>query len=118
MNQTAKILEDLERALLDPATRGNGQRVADLLAEDFVEFGSSGRIWTREATIAALSAETPNQFSMPAVDDLAVRPLSDGVALVTYATSRDGGKRTLRSSIWRLEHGAWRMAFHQGTVAA
>ena len=44
----ATELKRLELLLMNPAIRRDRVRVAGLLAEDFGEFGSSGRVWTRE----------------------------------------------------------------------
>ena len=54
----ANHLRRAEEALLDPAVRSNRARVAELLADDFVEFGSSGRMWTRDQILDLLAGET------------------------------------------------------------
>ncbi len=110
-------LERLELLLMDPAVRRDRERVAALLSEDFLEFGSSGRVWTRETTLEPLAAET---YSPPVVEAFACRMLGGNVALVTYRAIRtteatDERMVTLRSSIWTRESGSWRMCFHQGT---
>ncbi|HEX6899722.1 MAG TPA: hypothetical protein VF789_08415 [Thermoanaerobaculia bacterium] len=46
-------LQELELFLLDPDVR-KSERVAELRADGFIEFGSSGRIYTKEDVIAAL----------------------------------------------------------------
>ena len=116
----AEHLKALEQSLLDVDVRSDTERVSALLADDFMEFGSSGRVWTREMTTAALALETPDGVTTRIVSDLSVRPLADGVALVTYTVTRQSPNapdvRTLRSSIWRNADNAWRMVFHQGTV--
>lgn len=116
---TAKELERLELLLMDPAVRRAPDRVAELLAEDFQEFGSSGRVWTRETTLDLLKAET---YSPPAVECFACGMLGDDVALVTYRAVRSNEATkartvTLRSSIWIRTSGNWKMRFHQGTRA-
>lgn len=110
-------ISELEHSLLDPATRADSQRVAALLADDFLEFGSSGRVWTRDSVIEGLAAESSQPHDEPAVSDLTVKQLADTVALVTYRVSRSSDdRRTLRSSIWQREDDRWRMVFHQGTI--
>jgi len=112
-------LSMLEQSLLDPETRTDRARVADLLADDFVEFGSSGRVWTKATTIAELAVESPGSSPTRTVTDLRVRLLAEEAALVTYAVSRqtpgEAEIKTLRSSVWTREGGKWRMLFHQGT---
>jgi hypothetical protein len=106
-----------EEAMLDPAVRGNRTRVAELLAEDFVEFGSTGRVWTRDEILDLLAGEIPAPIYLM---DFECVLLAEDVALVTYRAVRtDAGAATqissLRSSIWIKEPGGWRLRFHQGT---
>lgn len=118
---TAIQLRKLEESLLDTSVRRDRKKLRSMLAETFVEFGSSGRMWTRSTIIEMLSRETA--FIPPAIEDFKCAPLSEDVALVTYRTVRtdpDSGEvlASLRSSIWTNEAGAWRMRFHQGTRTA
>lgn|SRR5579871_968963 len=108
-----------EQTLLDPVVRRDRTRVARLLAEDFVEIGASGRLWSREEILALLETE---DYTPPALEDFACRLIAPHVALVTYRTVRaemQTGTRsiTLRSSIWicAAATGEWRVRFHQGT---
>ena len=82
---TRAELERLELLLMDPAVRRDRERVAGLLADDFMEFGSSGRMWTREATLELLATET---YTPPTVETFACRMLDGNVALVTYHALR------------------------------
>ncbi len=115
MDNIASYLRNCEEILLDPAVRRDRARVEALLDQDFLEFGSSGRIWTREQTFELLATET---YTPPSVPDFECVLLSEGVALVTYRAVRTqpGSQSfTLRSSIWTNQSGTWRMRFHQGT---
>jgi hypothetical protein len=112
-------LQRLELLLMDPEVRREPERVAGLLTEDFLEFGSSGRVWTRETALELLATE---MYTPPAVDSFACRMLDKDVVLVTYRALRTSGARdeqtvTLRSSIWTKKSGRWKMCFHQGTSA-
>jgi hypothetical protein len=119
----AALLLGLERQLMDPAVRKNRELVSALLAEDFREFGSSGREWSRESILDLLASE-PAQPA-PVVEDFAIRVLSLGVVLVTYRTTRSSiiagtpAQTNLRSSIWIRSplgsQSAWQVLFHQGT---
>lgn len=108
-----------ELQLLSPRIRRNRQQVSGLLARDFVEFGASGRVWSREETLDALAAE---DFEPPILEDFRCRELATGVVLVTYRTVR-GATGTaarlisLRSSIWCRQTRGWVLRFHQGTRA-
>jgi hypothetical protein len=113
----ASQLRRSEEALLDSAVRNNRTRVAELLADDFVEFGSSGRIWTRDEILDLLAGETPALIDMM---DFECTLLADNVALITYRASRTDARTkiqssSMRSSIWTKKPGGWRLRFHQGT---
>ena len=109
-----QALRALEERLLDPAIRGSANQVDLLLADEFVEFGSSGHIYDKPAVMEALQLD-PGFDGRRTIGDFRVRDLAPTVALVTYQIRETG---TLRSSIWRLEEEQWRMVFHQGTARA
>jgi hypothetical protein len=115
----AQSLQRFEEELLQPNVRNSGERVAELLADDFVEFGSSGRVFNKQQIIDALRQEVGTCHRT--MDDLRTNLLAPGVVLVTYRITRhtDEGEpsiRLLRSSIWKQLAGRWQMVFHQGTV--
>jgi len=115
---TSVELRRLELLLMDPVVRKDRNQIAALLDEDFVEFGASGRVWTRQSILDLLLAES---YTAPEMRDFACRALAPDIVLVTYLAVRGGepGERvaSLRSSIWIKESGAWKMRFHQGTRA-
>lgn len=109
-----------ELALLDPAVRRDRLRVLALLADDFEEFGASGRVWTRDRIVELLATEN---YEPPAIEDFQCHLLAENAALITYRTVRTDSqsgvsKAVLRSSIWIEDSGEWRVRFHQGTPAA
>ncbi len=108
----AKSLLTLELRLMDPAFRKDRAAVSTLLAEDFREFGSSGREWGREAILDLLETE-PSQPA-PAVEDFRIQPLTADAVLVTYRTIRPEIQAN-RSSIWIQSASGWQVLFHQGT---
>src|SRR5690606_30073017 len=86
-----------------------------ILASDFLEFGGSGNVHTREAVLSA--PKSPINAELP-LSDFRVRRLSADVVQVTYNSEVDrGGSREYkrRSSIWTLSSGRWVLRFHQGT---
>ena len=112
----------LETSLHRPEVRTSALHVAELLTDEFVEFGKSGRVYDRQVTIDALAGESVSGASIvPQVTDFSVVALSNEVVLVRYRSVRttvsDARRRfeTLRSSIWKLDSGRWQMVFHQGT---
>jgi hypothetical protein len=109
-------LRGLEEDLLKPEFRRSPDRVGYLLADDFIEFGSSGGVFNKRQIIEALQQEAPDSAYRVQLTDFTVRQLASDAMLVTYrATSEDRGGSRLRSSIWKLIDGRWQMLFHQGT---
>lgn len=98
--------------LLDPEVRSNPDRVRDLLHDDFIEFGSTGRVYDKRILVDMLRGETP---STVVIRDFTVRQLSSDTALVTYRSVGRSGQEARRSSVWVRQDGQWRMVFHQGT---
>ncbi|PON17247.1 DUF4440 domain-containing protein [Candidatus Entotheonella serta] len=115
----AEHLRDLEERLFQPDVRQSAVAVAELLADGCVEFGSSGRVYSRESILEALRHEAPAQRSLTDFKTLVLAP---DVVLVTYRAVCQLGHEaspitSLRSSIWQRIDGRWQMRFHQGTVA-
>ncbi len=52
-------------------------------------------------------------------NDFSIKVLADDVVLATYVSHRhnpdEDPKHALRSSIWKLMDGRWKIVFHQGT---
>jgi hypothetical protein len=109
-------LKKLELSLLNTDTR-KSNLIADLLSEDFREFGSSGVIHTKADVIASLQSELPTYIS---AENFNVRHLSPQTALITYQACRhtDPPIFSLRSSIWHHGPVGWQMLFHQGTASS
>ena len=101
----------LEDALLVPEVRKSAAQIAALLADEFVEIGSSGRIYDKNQIIGQLQQESGEE-SLRTVSDFTARELADGLILVTYRIIET---RAVRSSIWKRTNSEWRMVFHQGT---
>lgn len=112
MNEEALVqtLVALEICLMSP----EADKAARLLAEDFVEFGASGRVYDRAGTLAAL-ADMGARAKVVEISDFAVRRLGADLVLATY---RVASPASLRASLWRLTDEGWRILFHQGTPAA
>lgn len=73
-------------------------------------------MYDKQQALAALAAEA----GILAVEtgNFEFREVATGVVLLTYfaRTTGDAGTRaSLRSSLWKLVDGRWRMLFHQGT---
>jgi hypothetical protein len=106
------IFWELETALHKKQVRNSRAAVSELLADEFIEFGSSGRTFNKSQIIEALEKEKSDQ--QVEVEDFDAQELAPAVVLVTYVVK---GTRTLRSSIWKSIDGRWQMVFYQGTKA-
>lgn len=107
-----QTLKEREMALLDPEVRADRSLASRFLHDDFLEFGSTGRVYNRKVLLDMLEDEQPSPV---VIRDFAVRQLSNDTALVTYRTVGQGGQEARRSSVWVLHEGTWKMMFHQGT---
>lgn len=82
--------------------------LASLIADDFLEFGRSGRVWTRDSILELLTTG-PSRDPVP-MEQFEATELSEGVVLVTYQ-----GAMANRCSVWVRRDGRWQMRFHQAT---
>lgn len=108
------IAEALERELLLPETRADLGRTGVLLHPDFVEIGSSGRLWTREEMLMELEQDPGSSAEL---ELLAAERISGEAVLLTYRSHSRRGT-VLRSSLWVRDRAQWRLRFHQGTSEA
>src|SRR5215208_4709918 len=108
----------LEERLLQPDVRKSPDELDRLLAEGFMEFGSSGRAYDKPAVIEGLAAEPESEVRF-SLEDFRVKRLAANVVLATYRLAGTTPPRSgsLRSSIWIRRNGVWRLTFHQGTRA-
>ena len=82
----------------------------EVLADDFEEYGSSGKIFRKPDVLAKLDSNIDYTLSEFSFSDLA-----HGVTLVKYKSESEG-KVALRSSVWVQDSGNWRLLHHQATV--
>lgn len=89
-----------------------------MLHPEFVEFGRSGELYSKQKIIDELKNEdpVPKIFS----DSYKLLRLGQDSVLLTYETAHlnEHGEKergTLRSSIWVRSNNIWQLIFHQGT---
>jgi len=113
------LIRALEEELFKQSVRGSPEAVSNLLADSFVEFGRSGRVYEKEEVVRRLAAESIEPPETHTARDFVPRPLADDIVLLTYRSFRlaEGkeDRHTLRSSLWKFISGRWQMVFHQGT---
>jgi hypothetical protein len=117
MASLTQILLELETRLMDPQVRRTGL-AAELIADDFVEFGGNGRIFNKTDALAMMRHHAPRVF---ALEEFNIRELTTGIALVTYRVQSQAieggpGRVSMRSSIWVEREGRWQVTFHQATM--
>ncbi|WP_043262991.1 DUF4440 domain-containing protein [Streptomyces sp. CT34] len=112
--QAIQAAIDRELRLLDPEVRACPARVLELLDPEFTEIGASGRRWDVESILSVTSAGTVSPDRPVKVSDMSGVVLAPGIVHLTYLADHRG-RRSWRSSLWRLTETGWRMYFHQGT---
>ena len=113
--QDRDALERLEEELWRDETRFDRKRMTEVIAPDIIEFGRSGRIYTRDDSLAV--SRQPIEAVIP-LPDFRARLLHRDIAQVTYnsAVIYDGiVLHARRSSIWSRTASGWVLRFHQGT---
>lgn len=121
-----KLLErhifELEKELLKPETRQSAEKISELLSDDFMEFCSSGSIY-HYSKGDVFSKEMDISVENWEVRDFTIKELSNDCVLATYKVIKHNElsqdvKYSLRSSIWKLFNGIWKIVFHQGTLTS
>ena len=110
-----QALERLEESLWREETRFDRAYMERILAVDFFEFGRSGRLHDRAATLAV--ARGPIHATLP-LPGFEARLLSPDLAQVTYRSAVVYGGATFharRCSLWSRSAEGWTLRFHQGT---
>lgn len=115
MKDALEQIKNLELDLLSANVRRDHARLAELIAEDFVEIGASGSVFNKDALLTHLPNE--REITLKA-DHINCKPLSPTAILIIYRcihTERDSQSYSRRSSIWSLRNGSWQILYHQGT---
>lgn len=111
-------MDHLTELLYEYETKLMHYRLEDfkaLLADDFIEFGTSGNKYDKAIFLEQVSEPGIDEIPFT-VSDFKVQQLAENVAHVTFKTeSKEDGKKSLRSSIWRYDQLHWKLYFHQGT---
>lgn len=106
-----QMIQEMEESLLKPETRKSIPKLQKLIAEDFIEYGSSGIIYNKQDLLDSLHEEEPKDYL---AENFKVKELSPTILLITYKITI-APRCSLRSSIWQYKNNRWQMIFHQGT---
>jgi len=121
MDSVKEHILQLESDLLRSEVRKSAHRIEDLLADDFIEFCSSGNEYHyRKGDV--FQEQDDHKELLWEITDFKITELSEDCIMATYKLIKhdeqnDMKKYSLRSSIWKHMDGKWKMIFHQGTNA-
>lgn len=111
-NFSTTLIYELETSLLTPEVRCSASKLQQVIADEFIEIGSSGNIYHKSDLLEVPPIKITEPYK---IRDFSTTLLSTNVVLATYSI-RLGLKSSLRSSIWRYQDNQWQMIFHQGTL--
>ncbi|MBN1060214.1 UNVERIFIED_ORG: DUF4440 domain-containing protein [Clostridium botulinum] len=116
-----QILE-AETDLLKSEIRKSSEKINQILANDFIEFSSSGKEYYYKNGDVFQDEMDNTQFNWEIVN-FRIKELSSDCILSMYKLIKhneidENKKYSLRSSIWKYTNGKWKMFFHQGTITS
>lgn len=122
MDVIEKLILQLENELLKSEIRKSPQKINEILADDFVEFTSSGSEYHYKNG-DVFQAQNDDHELFWQIIDFKIKQLSDDCILAMYKLEKhneanENKKYSLRSSIWKSYYGKWKMVFHQGTLTS
>lgn len=118
MTTLAEEIKILEETLLHSDFRNNPQLLDELLADDFEELGSNGKVTSKDEVVQwLLTKEGTPQWSLT---EFRIRQVTPDLVLAVYRARQkdrldDTYQGSMRSSLWQRNGAAWKMIFHQGT---
>lgn len=120
MESLERYILQLENDLLKPHIRQSSEKISELLADDFIEFSSSGYVYHYKKGDKIDDSTTVQNINWE-IKDFQINELKDDCILATYKLIKHSEvnidkKYSLRSSIWKCYNGRWKMFFHQGTL--
>ena len=112
MSTEFEIIRILELEISGKEVRASSTRLAELLHDDFEEFGKSGKRFNKSSIVEELPVWDYQKIEVSCFECVS---LSKESVLTKYQSLSNGVKAN-RSSIWVKENNSWQMIFHQGTV--
>ena len=114
-----EYIRKLEESLLLEEVRTDHNKLNDLIHDDFIEIGYSGKTHTKTNILADLPKEQSSDIELWS-QEFSFKTLSADTVLLIYKQCNidQNGKlsrHAKRSSIWFNNNGSWQMVFHQGT---
>ena len=116
MKELEALIFELETSLLRQEVRTSVESLNILIADDFIEYGSSGLIYDKKNILERLPqgvSPTYNLYDFQCIN------LSENIVQTRFKTERTNLDNTmaisLRTSLWRKSGNNWQIFFHQGT---
>lgn len=114
----SELIKALELELLQPEVRKSKERLNELIADNFLEIGASGKNYNKQDILNKLPQQTETKL---ALQDFNTIEISADTILATYQVEKESEgikEKTIssRSSIWQNKDGEWKIIFHQGTL--
>lgn len=102
---------ELEMIHLNAENRSTMTKILNLLDENYLEFGKSGKKTQKKDY---LSASLPaDQYEILEFESHSLGKKSQ---LTTYTLwNHTTDEKSLRSSVWKYQNSSWKLYFHQGT---
>ena len=117
LTEVLATLQALEIRFHQPKPGTSRAELEELTDPDFWEVGASGARYGRDYVLDALERRCANPpEEIWRTEDFHCREIGSDCYLLTY-TLFQGPRMTRRSAVWRRHGNAWRMVYHQGTVA-
>lgn len=122
METLKKHILQLEKDLLKSNIRKSPEKIGEILAEDFTEYTSTGKVYHYSIGDVFQQPDDETEFYWSIVD-FNIFLLSENCILATYKVIKnnepvESEKYSLRSSIWKNYEGKWKIFFHQGTITS
>jgi len=113
----SELIKAFELELLQPEIRKSTERLDELIADEFLEIGESGKLYDKQDILTALPTQMGIKFSL---SNFKATEISSDVVRATFQLEKeitDSGEIiiSLRSSIWKNKDGRWQIVFHQVT---
>ncbi len=106
----------LEVSLTEAETLSSVEKLNQIFADDFIEYGTSGMIYNKNTLLKFLPTNLETKYKLY---DFEIIKLANDVIQTRFKTDRihtDGTQVTsLRSSLWKKDGDKWQIHFHQGT---
>lgn len=122
MSYLKEHILQLENDLLKAEVRKSPKRINELLANDFIEFCSSGDEYHYKDGDVFQAQDDDSTLDWE-ISDFQIKEISNDCILSLFKLIKhdvvdENKKYSLRSSIWKNYDGKWKMFFHQGTLTS